>query len=192
VASVTAILGKNEKIENVVKQTKWCINAKQNMFAMPLWGHTIKWYCNLAESGEFLSRKKGPKFENIPQHDYDHNSKKGYKSEVDDALTLIADEIQQLAEEDHDAAVKELKAALDDLSSDCRAALNERGKRAGGTHNAWKQGSDDPISNWYLPFSMAASATKRYFPAPGIAKSSKLGNKIKRLARALQRWGEGT
>src|SRR5262245_53019212 len=31
---------------DIVDSTEWCINDKRNMIALPMWGHTIMWYCN--------------------------------------------------------------------------------------------------------------------------------------------------
>src|ERR1700686_2189394 len=37
--------GPNNKtgIESIVNETNWCINKKENMLGMPMWGHTIMW-----------------------------------------------------------------------------------------------------------------------------------------------------
>lgn len=42
---------------SVISGTKWCINTKDNMIAMPMWGHTIMWYtdCFSAVSEEVLA-----------------------------------------------------------------------------------------------------------------------------------------
>lgn len=43
----TVILDWDEKANSdpsVITGTKWCINTKKNMIAMPMWGHTIMWY----------------------------------------------------------------------------------------------------------------------------------------------------
>ena len=190
IASVTKFVAIKQSIKQVVKQTEWCINAKKNMFAMPLWGHTIKYYCNLPVGGALLTQIPPPRFKNIPQHDYDHNSAGGYKSEVDTKMIDLAQTIQEKAEESHEVAVAALKKALDDLSEEFRSTLTTRGStRCGGTHKAWQQGSEKPESNWYLPFSMASDtvADKRSFPAPGF--DGKLADKIKRLVTALGKWG---
>ena len=58
------------------------------MKAMPLWGHTVQWYCSFKEDddgtieGKVKSRTREPLFKNIPQHDFDHNYEKGYTYEV--------------------------------------------------------------------------------------------------------------
>ena len=50
VACVTEVViewdEKNSKEPSVITGTKWCINAQVNMIALPLWAHTIKYYCN--------------------------------------------------------------------------------------------------------------------------------------------------
>lgn len=207
VACVTEFIGKDAKIKVIVKQTNWCINDEVNMFAMPLWGHTIKWYCNawkdfdidaddvgdLLEAGDLFTQHRAPKFKNIPQHDYDHNSEKGYKQEIDIDMRALAAEIAKIAKKNHKAAVDNLKKRLESLSEHYRTELQRRGsERCGGTHEAWKTGmkNPEPDSGWYEPFSMAndGNADPRTFPAPGT-DPSKLANKIKRLVEALGRWG---
>ena len=190
IASVTKFIGFKASITQVVEQTTWCINATTNMYPMPLWGHTIKHYCNLAAGGALRGMVPPPLFANTPQHDYDHNSTGGYKDEVDKEMEAIANTIEEKAAESHEAAVAELKARLDGMSNTFRSTLVTRGStRCGGTHKAWEKGSEKPESDWYLPFSMADDviAQKRTFPAPGF--DSKVANKIKRLVNALGTWG---
>ena len=190
VACVTEFLAKKPAIVPVVEQTKWCINATTNLFAMPLWGHTIQWYCNLAGGGIFNMSDTMPPFQNIPMHDYDHNSEKGYKFEIDRDMKKLAKQIEEKQEENHEAAVKELKAQLVALSNKWRATLQTRGaSRSGGTHAAWYLGMREPQSKWYLPFSMAddANAEERTFPATGL-DPGKLAEKIQRLVDALTKW----
>jgi len=202
VACVTKFIADCGDLKTVVEQTKWCINAALNMFAMPLWGHTIKYYCSdfVGITKENVKDKltdetlftvnAAPLFQNIPMHDYDHNSKKGYKQEIDGKMKELADQVKQTAKEDHKAAVKELAAELDGWSTHFKAELTRRGStRCGGTHEAWKKGIDEPDSDWYKPFSMADddNEAKRSFPAAG--GKSPVWNKIKALVDALGRWG---
>ena len=197
VASVTEFIGIKPEIEPIVKQTQWCINAKPNMLAMPLWGQTIKYYCNIQAVGAAADPTKAlqavgapPPFQNIPMHDYDHNSKKGYKKfDVDAALKKLADQIEK-NQDKHKAAVGELRGRLNSLSNSMKSLLDQRGTtRCGGTHAAWQKGLAQPTSNWYLPFSMAATpnAEKRTFPTSG--EWGKLANKILALVRAFGKWG---
>ena len=197
IASVTEFLGIKESIQKIVEQTTWCINANTNMLPMPLWGHTIKWYCNLAASGAFIANPPAPPFQNIPQHDYNHNSKGGYTSEVSEEMKELARSVEEQAEENHEAPGENLKGRLDGLSERFRTTLRTRGStRSGGTHNAWQMGLKDAqsaagltTSKWYMPFSMAADGAveERSFPAPGF--DSKVASKIKRLVAALGKWG---
>lgn len=189
IASVTQFIGKKKEILDIVKQTQWCINTEKNMLAMPLWGHTIKWYCDISLKGILKDQDEAPPFKNLPHHDYDHNSKLGYKkAEVDTELQKLADQIQKIAK-NHEVAIKELKKELDNLSDRFRRLLRLRGTvRCGGTHNAWKNGEKRP-DDWYLPFSMASSgaAEKRTFPT--IDDAGTVANKIRRLVEALGKWG---
>lgn len=191
VASATQFLGKNEDIVEIVKKTRWCINAENNMLGMPLWGHTIQHYCDIS-IGSILQKPKAPWFCNVPQHDYDHNSKGGYKSEVDKSMGKLAEQVEALAEEEHKEPEKNLAAALEKTSNKFRTLMaNGRGLRTGGTHEAWLKGCKSPNSDWYLPFSMAddGTADKRAFPAGGMGPDGKVAKKIAKLAKALKKWG---
>ncbi|NND61096.1 MAG: hypothetical protein HKN49_12595, partial [Gammaproteobacteria bacterium] len=151
VASVTEHLcggGGDSPILPILENTEWCINHENNMLTMPLWGHTVKYYCdleteNIAASVRARSREVDlpPPFANTPQHNYDHNSKKGYKkNHVDKAMIKVAKRVQKKADEDHKAAVEDLKATLDNLSKTFKGMLQTLGSQNGGTHKSWKDG----------------------------------------------------
>jgi len=187
---VTKIIAKKRAIAPIVKQTQWCINAKRNMLAMPLWGHTVRHYCTLEAGIKFSDRirkrKGAPKFQNIPQHDYDHNSQGGYKSEVDTELDNLAQQIEG-QKANHKAAVKSLRGELNTLSTDFRSSLRGKGRRSGGTHQAWLAGKNHTLATWYEPFSMSKKPEPRAFP--GVPGDTKLEDKIKALVKAFGRWG---
>lgn len=196
VASVTQYLANKRKLLDIIKQTKWCINAKTNMYAMPLWGHTIQYYCDIETRGlsvdeRFKIRIKGPPFKNIPQHDYDHNSTGGYKDDVDKKIKELAEQIDKKKDK-HEEAVKDLKKKLNVLSKYFRDELNRRGsKRCDGTHEAWRNARKDEAPNWYEPFSMAddGKETPRAFPLCATSTDEWVANKIKSLVKAFGKWG---
>jgi hypothetical protein len=187
VAPVTQQLVANTAIDGAIRQTKWCINNEDNMIAMPLWGHTVMWYCDISAAapggGSIKSSLVPPPFANIPQHDWDHNAKEGYTWEVEEECKKLAKEVKQSG---HDLEGDSLKGALDDLSSEFRTILTaERGTRLGGTHAGWLQGMADSQSNWCHPFSMASTAklTKVGFPLRDFdARSAQW---IQRIATAI-------
>ena len=77
VGAVTDNVLGDSKIHDVIVQTDWCISNKENMIAMPLWGHTVKWYCSVAADSKagddvFNQAAAVPPFANLPQHDFDH------------------------------------------------------------------------------------------------------------------------
>ncbi len=188
VASVTAFVAKKEEIETVVMQTQWCINHSDNMFAMPVWGHTIKHYCDVAARGlgtleRFYSRKGAPPFEKIPQHDYDHNSAQGYTYEVDQEMTEIAQSIAE-SKAKHEAKVKSLRSKLDRASKFYLGELKRRGKRCNGTHKAWDAGKKGEDPEWYKPFSMADDVICEPRAFPGTPGDGKLFDKIQALVNA--------
>ena len=197
VASVTEFIAKDKEILPVVRETTWCINRKTNMMAMPLWGHTIKWYCNvddddaLDDATEAIAKVgKAPPFKNIPMHDYDHNSEEGYKKlDVDTEMEKIAGQIAK-SKKKHKAKVKELAGKLNTASGNFKTLLNDRGAtRSGGTHAAWKMGCKKPTSKWYLPFSMASTATAEPRTFPTTDDPGKVGKKIISLVKAFIKWG---
>ena len=191
VASVTEFLAKREGILRVIRKTRWCINAKPNMLAMPVWGHTVKHYVVLG-SGNLRRKPTAPPFADIPQHDYNHNSTGGYKSETDDEMKTLAKQVEKLKKA-HKEPEAELAGKLDAASARFQRRLlgKSRGKRHGGTHEGWLMGSKDPESSWYLPFSMAdtGNTEKRVFPAKGVDSNGKLADKIAALAESLKKWG---
>lgn len=71
VACVTeVIIGWDEKANSspsVISGTKWCINTKDNMIAMPMWGHTIMWYTDnfVGISSEVLDEIKSKNKESV-------------------------------------------------------------------------------------------------------------------------------
>src|SRR6185503_15953847 len=156
VASVTKCIAGGKGIKEIVKNTKWCVNTKKNMFAMPLWGHTIQHYCRIEERGLNIPErvdKKGlsaPQFADIPHHDYDHNSRNGYKEELEGHLNKIAKDLRE-SKDKHEEKIKELKSKLNTLSEDQRTLLQDRGKRGSpkkGTDEAWKRGKNGSDAKW--------------------------------------------
>jgi hypothetical protein len=196
VSPVTTQLTTKKGIQSVIAQTVWCINNKKNMIALPLWGHTVMWYCTITAEdddtatdmiSDLIKKRRGePAFADLPQHDWDHNGNGRYTSEVDaDCLKLA----KQVAESGHKLKGQDLTDKLDALSNKYKGILKARGNRCGGTHAAWKQGQKDPESNWGQPFSMASTSklSKKGFPARSFDKS--VAKWIKRIAEAIATGG---
>ncbi|HEU4486189.1 MAG TPA: hypothetical protein VFR96_11940 [Povalibacter sp.] len=185
VAPVTGEVVSKKEIEGVIAQTKWCINNEKNMIAMPLWGHSVMWYCEItAAGGDFNEDKVAPPFKNIPQHDWDHNCKEGYTWEVTEACKKLAKKVEEAG---HDIKGDDLKAALDQLAGKFRnILLNVRGTRVGGTHAAWAKGAKDPESDWCQPFSMASTVklTRKGFPMRNF--DTRTAQWIQRIANAIK------
>ena len=182
------------------------------MKAMPLWGHTIQHYCDLEDvkyeykisdsrvgpwaqvikptQVRFREDAARPDFADIPMHNFGHNSKKGYKWEVDRKLKEVARNIARSTKE-HQEMVEKLKERLDTLSQQFREKLEERGLRevgthgARGTHKGWEIGlkEREPSTGWYKPFSMEKKPRPMTFPMKeGLA--GEMGEKIKKLVQA--------
>jgi hypothetical protein len=174
------IIGK-PGIEGVVAATEWCINNKKNMLAMPLWGHTVMWYCAItAAGGNIKTDATPPPFANIPQHDWDHNCKEGYTWEVEQDAKSLAKEVEELG---HEVEPDDLKAALDELSEKFEGLLKTRGARGGGTHKSFTDGgtSDD----WCHPFSMASDGkvTSKGYPVRKF--DERVSKWIQRISNAI-------
>ena len=142
----------------ILAGTKWCINAASNMIALPLFGHTVKWY---ADQGDMLVP---PPFINRPQHDWDHNCKAGYTEEVTTRLRSYAKDLKEAKEAHKLPPPENIAGSLTSLSGQFRTILTTRGVRSGGTHVVIQGGAK--MTGWYFPFSMAndAVATKRRAP----------------------------
>jgi hypothetical protein len=193
-----AVVSKKPEVQKVIDESKWCINSKINMIALPLWGTTVLYYCTNFSSvtpsdlaglksgiaGSLLSSTTAaPPFENLPQHNYGHSGKTAaasynleIKKKLEDKMTEITADVQA-----HSITGDDVHSDLNDMASDMRTELETRGKRVGsaqgkiGTHEAWL----NPGPVWYLPFSMAK--------VPKPLPSPKMIQKIIKIAQALWR-----
>src|SRR5689334_6824157 len=95
-AEVTKFRGRNEKVKKAVDHTKWCVNRRPNMLALPLWAGTLKHYCGLAIGGNPLTP---PMWADWPQHTNDHGL---YNREVEEALDVVEDAANKNIVEKHD------------------------------------------------------------------------------------------
>jgi len=125
---------------------------------------------------------QAPDWKDWPQHTTDHPT---YNSEVEEALNtnVTAAVKKNLAE--HDDPSGNLAGVLDDESQAFHDLLVDHGQRVGpGTHKAWQKGAKQPNSDWYEPFSMAATPTKRTFPGTNFdaTLATKILNKWKSFA----------
>jgi HNH/ENDO VII superfamily nuclease len=196
VASVSKIVASKDDPEadivEIVRQTNWCINHKDNLIALPMWGHTLRWYCSMVTGdirqialadGTVAPASGPPPFQNLPQHNYDHDL---YIDEVDRELVEIVDQVSQ-NKRAHYHRKKQLRDELNKLVRSSRGKLRKRGARCSGTHKAWQQGMNQNGSDWYMPFSMAddGEVRKQTFPIPG--RKTGIMGKINEMVAAF--WG---
>ena len=184
VSEVTkAFLADGAKVEPVVKETKWCINQRVNMIALPLWGHTVKWYCSTGSAvvGP-IAGAGAPAFQNLPQHNFDHGR---YNEEVMATCERIANRIEKSSEA-HELKAKDLKSTLDTYSKRYDAALKSRGKRRGGTHQSWTVHAPAGDPTWCYPFSMASTGDVTSIDYPGKSFTDKLKAWVERLANSIK------
>ncbi len=183
VAPVSSEIVSSPGLDGVIRETTWCINAKSNMYAMPLWGHTVKHYCTIiASGGSILAVAVPPPFANIPQHDYDHNCAGGYTHEVEQKLKSIEKQIQEAG---HSITPQNIAGTLNAHSNSFKGLLQARGARNGGTHAGWNLGMQSPTSRWYVPFSMASDGclTEKGYPVRKF--DARVAQWIDRIAKAL-------
>lgn len=176
----------NKKVSGIVEDTEWCINTGKNMLGMPLWGHTVQWYCNVSEKTLGSAKRGAPPFADLPQHDWDHTGTGAYQSEVNDALSKI---VKDLSKTGHDATTGDLAGTLDRLSTKFKKELKSRGAARGtppGTHAAWSNGRNAPSSQWYLPFSMASTDCVTGKGYPKLNFNDEFMYKLKWLAKQLK------
>jgi len=178
------LTGKKTNFDPILKATVWCINAKKNMYGMPIWGTTVEYYCKIAKGATALNALLGaPGFAGIPQHLCDHDR---YNTEVQGHLLGVDAACNSAG---HDLTAGEIAEMLDSLSDFMLDELKERGStRTNGTHAAWTdavQASElgNELPGWYLPFSMAEAPRKRGFPLKGKGRAltgwiSKIGDAL--------------
>jgi A nuclease family of the HNH/ENDO VII superfamily with conserved AHH len=169
VANVKASIAKKRGLAPIVKQTRWCINAKHNMVALPLWGQTVKWY--------HKNRNTAPPFANRTQHDWDHNGDDSYREEVGKSLDGLAANVADAKDKHDDARVKNLTAGLNSRVTQFKAKLTGRAKRKGGTHKQFTTNGSN--ARWHEPFSMSAYATSKGYPKQDWRKS--ITDKVRRF-----------
>lgn len=195
VASVTANITANEEIRpEVVENTKWCINDKLNMIALPLFEMTFTHYLVVYDSVTGTPIP-APPFAGLPMHNYGHAA---FQKEVDIKLIKVGNDANQNAQ-DHEEASKNLLAAMNKLRYKFKSALENRGNRGKGTHieflNAMrltKTGAEYTGSalEWYIPFSMALRPKSKAFPS--TARKSGLSKKLNDLIKAIGDWSSLT
>lgn len=184
--------GQKNDFTGIVEETEWCINDKSNMVALPMWGHTIMWYCNqfagITPAGmkNVLSLITGntaaPDWQNLPQHNYGHSGRdvaSSYNKEVEMRLQRVVNAIEK-SKKEHKDKVGTLQTALTKLSGWFESELKNRGIRGGGTHTNWVNGAANPM--WYLPFAMCAQPYP--MPYPGNLNSA-MAQRIVRIASLL-------
>jgi hypothetical protein len=184
VGVVTDHLLGDTKIHDVIVQTDWCINNEDNMIAMPMWGHTVKWYCTVTSVGGVVNpAATAPPFQNLPQHDFDHPR---YTLEVEETVKRIAKNVAEGTEE-HKVKAVSLQGTLKTYSGRYRAALLTRGKRKGGTHHSWTNVAPKtpPDPTWCHPFSMASTSQVSHKDYPGKKFDKKFAAWIARLAKGI-------
>jgi len=183
VASVTQYLATVSTILPIVEQTKWCINKKSNMLAMPLWGMFMKAALQRHEAGNFTA----PSYNKIPMHNYGHTGTTSYKTEIDNKMIEIAQQMEESTAA-HKNSAKKLAAALNGYRGRMKGELKRRGGRGAGTHVEW-QGVYGGVSAadhaWYMPFSMADDGDVEPRPFPCKKASSATAAKIAKLVKNL-------
>ena len=184
VTCVNGVLVAEPEIDGILRATTWCINAKENMYGMPVWGHTVEWYCRITTVLRRLNvGQPAPVWKDIPQHLNDHNL---YNEEVTGNLNSLG---FTWAFAEHDAKGPDIAGDLKGLSTSMLSKRKSRGTRLyGGTHGAWTQAVEASkngmeLPGWYEDFSMAEEPCVRGFPIRGEFSSE--SSWIDRIAEAM-------
>jgi hypothetical protein len=163
VASVTANITANTKIRpEVVENTKWCVNDKPNMIALPLFEMTFTHYL-VKHDPDADATIPPPPFAGLPMHNYGHAA---FQKEVGEELEEVAEDAKTNTQ-NHEEASETLLAALNQAREDFMLELNSRGKREKGTHVEFLNAITGSAPKWYVPFSMAEKPEHRAFPVEG-------------------------
>jgi len=173
-----------KQFKPILEKEEWCVNDRSNMLAMPVWGHTVKHYCQITSiAGGMLDiAPLPPPFADLPQHDRDHNGDLSYKFEVDAEIKKIQAQIEKSP---HDVKAGSIVAKLNSLSSQYRSTLKDRGTRRGGTHKCWQDGKSGKDKLWFLPFSMASTAGAMERAFPSATFDERVKKWIEKIRKAL-------
>lgn len=197
VASVTSNITANDKLrQEVVENTKWCVNDIKNMIALPLFEMTFTHYLIVhqddADSGKPIP---APPFAGLPMHNYGHAA---FQKEVNLKLKKVGKDAKQNTQ-NHEDASGTLLAALNTERDLFKPDLSSRGGRGKGTHveflNAMGLNADGTeftgnAHDWYKPFSMAKNPAPKAFPSTG--RKSGLSKKLNDLIQAFTDWSTTT
>ncbi len=156
VAEVTGVITVKKDISQVVHNTKWCINDKDNMIALPTFRHTVSYYLDIKTGSDKIVLP--PLFQGLANHDLDHDK---YNDVINKELNDVANKAAT-NKANHEEASATLLSDLKKGSGSHRNGLTSR-----KTHAAWVacRTRDEPPALWYMAFSMSPkSATKRSFP----------------------------
>jgi hypothetical protein len=135
------------------------VNQGGNLRWLPLKGTYSK------VKNNYKDGKRAPKGDadvwalDLPCHDWDHNCKDGYTTEVLQAFkTDIWDVICKASDAGYCPDDMDVTADFKSLQNKIKQRLGARGTRQGGTRKAIRA---EGGRNWWLPFSMAKSAVAK-------------------------------
>lgn len=188
VASVTGEItartssdGANNTIrEQVVQNTKWCVNDLKNMIALPLFEMAFLHYLILGNTAT------APDFAGLPMHNYDHGK---FQKEVADELKQIGKDTAANTKA-HEEVTAELLSAMNTVRDYFKPELASRGKRGKGTHGEFTAALEakpgEESKTWYVPFSMADEPSEKPFPSG--ARKGGLAKKLDDLKKAWEKF----
>lgn len=142
-----------EYVEQCLWITKWDLNDADNLVGMPL--------------NKQYKRSDGTMPVNLPSHQVDHNTTRGYTDECKDWLKDNLWDTLKAGQDPHTVDPKDIAATLKACTATFKAKLVARGFRSGGTVAAWTTRFDAANERtWYHPFSMGAAPEHR---GPGVS-----------------------
>lgn len=148
-----------EYIEQCLWITDWKLNDADNLVGMPL--------------NKQYRDSDGKLPVNLPSHQVDHNTTRGYTDECKDWLKTNLWDTLKAGQDPHTVDPKDVAATLKLCTATFKAKLVGRGSRSGGTIAAWTTRFDAANKDtWYHPFSMGADPEHR---SPGVAAGALTG-----------------
>jgi hypothetical protein len=131
---------------------KWDIDSPKNLIGLPL---------------KIAVTQKNQIDLNLPCHNYDHNTKRGYTWEVKDYLHNRVWKNLKAAQGGHDVQPENIRKQLDNCIEHFKKLLDPankgaRGRRNGGTRKSWERRFEPSQKDrWFEPFSMAKDPTPK-------------------------------
>jgi hypothetical protein len=193
--AISEYISLDESNEDIVNNTKWCVNKSPNMLGLPTWPNYLAHYIKFRGAKRQLLKQPqlkdaasipAPNCSDHPVHTYDHHK---YNAYVQKKLFDIIKNVKE-SKKKHDKPSAKLRDHFVSQSETVKSDLKEwASTRAGGTHQAWINGmeksKEGKKSDWYKPFSMAPTGEETEMAFPLSSRSDEIWGKIVKMAEGI-------